>query len=221
MSVVTWRRVALVAAAIGALGACASDVTYVSADKDGAFFRLPDRYTVFEVASAQKPTDRPVADSGSVPPSFQRVFDRSKSPSADNLQQAKPAEPVGRMSVFYVSASSIDELSPQAVRSATAGLGDDPLALAQSQPAKVEIVRFDRLNQGALSGSRVVFNNQLDAGGWVTKDLTTLIDPRPHLRENGSQVFKVYLLDVRCESACFKANRAEIDDIVQSFQVRR
>jgi hypothetical protein len=217
------RWVATAAVAVGVAtvaGACGSNATYVSSDKDNAFFRLPTGYTVFDIDTRPQAADRPQAQQSSIPPSFQKVFDRSASPSKDNIQVDKPADPVGRMSVFYVSASSVDELSPQAVRSATSGLGDDPLTVAQSQPNKVEIVRFDRLNEGALSGSRVVFNNQLDSGGWVTKDLTTLIDPRPHTIASGAQVFKVYLLDIRCEAGCFKANRPEIDKIVQSFQVR-
>jgi hypothetical protein len=208
------RRRAVLLLLVGALGlaavGCASDYRYVNNTQEKAFFRLPADVEVFRVRT-EEPTDRPVPLDLSPTEPWVVVFDAAEEPSVDHAGLAAPTDPVGRAVIFSVGFETGEQLSVKAARSQLAG-GEDPLDLANSGEGQVEIVSFEAINEGPLVGSRVVYSVQVDETTWATRDQTSLIDIAGQ---------KVYFFEVKCESSCFKANRDQISQIVNSWQVRK
>jgi hypothetical protein len=208
------RRRAVLLLLAGALGfaavGCASDYRYVNNTQEKAFFRLPADVEVFRVRT-EEPTDRPVPLDLSPTEPWVVVFDAAEEPSIDHAGLAAPTDPVGRAVIFSVGFETGEQLSVKAARSQLAG-GEDPLDLADSGEGQVEIVSFEAINEGSLVGSRVVYSVQVDETTWATRDQTSLIDIAGQ---------KVYFFEVKCESSCFKANRDQISQIVNSWQVRK
>jgi hypothetical protein len=192
------------------LASCGSDYRYVNNSQEGTFFRLPAHVDVFRIRSEQ-PTDRPVPlDLGGTDP-WNVVFDASPEPTPDHLDDPAPSELVGQASVVPLSIEQSEGVSVKSLRSFAAG-GDDPLDQAQSGDG-IEIVAFESINtDGGLSGSRVVYNREVAEGVWTTFDQSSLLDISGR---------KAYFFEVKCESSCFKDNRQQISQIVDSWQVRK
>ena len=57
-----------------------------------------------------------------------------------------------------------------------------------------------------------MFNREVHDGVWTTYDQSSLIDVAGR---------KVYFFEVKCEASCFKAQRDQISQIVDSWQVRK
>ena len=178
--------------------------------QEKAFFRLPADVEVFRVRT-EEPTDRPVPLDLSPTEPWVVVFDAAEEPSVDHAGLAAPTDPVGRAVIFAVGFETGEQLSVKAARSQLAG-GEDPLDLANSGDGGIEIVSFESISEGPLIGSRVVYSVQVDETTWATRDQTSLIDIAGQ---------KVYFFEVKCESSCFKANRDQISQIVNSWQVRK
>jgi hypothetical protein len=208
------RRRAVLLLLAGAMGVavvgCASDYRYVNNSQEKAFFRLPADVEVFRVRT-EEPTDRPVPLDLSPTEPWVVVFDAADEPSVDHAGLAAPTDPVGRAVILPVGFETGEQLSVKAARSQLAG-GEDPLDTANSGEGEVEIVSFESINEGSLVGSHVVYSVKVDETTWTTRDQTSLIDIAGQ---------KVYFFEVKCESSCFKANRDQISQIVDSWQVRK
>lgn len=199
---------ALAALALAAAG-CSSDYRYVNNSAEQTFFRLPAGVEVFRIRTEQ-PTDRPAPLDLSSTDTWNVIFDGAAEASPDHFDDAAPADIVGQASIIPVGAETSEGLSVKQARAALAG-GSDPIEAAQSGDAGVEIVSFETISDGARNGSRVVFNQEVEDGVWTTFDQTSLIDVAAR---------KVYFFEVKCESSCFKDNRDQISQIVDSWQVR-
>lgn len=206
------RRALVITAAAGAalgLSACASDYRYVNNTQEGTFFRVPASMEVFRIRTKQ-PEDRlaPVTALGANE-GWSIVFDDHDDPSPDHAADPAPEAIVGQAEIIPIDSSTSDSLSVKQARAVLAG-GDDPL---DATDASTEVVSFTTLNKpGGLTGSRVVFNREVRDGVWTTYDQSSLVDVAGH---------KVYFFEVKCESACFKAQRQQISQIVDSWQVRK
>jgi hypothetical protein len=190
------------------LSACGSDYRYVNNAEERTFFRVPAGMEVFRIRSEQ-PTDRiaPVTSMGANEP-WNVVFDADAAPSPDHVTDIAPAAIVGRAEIIPIGSDTSDAVSVKQARAALAG-GDDPL---DATDGSTEIVSFSTLNKpGGLTGSRVVFSREVRDGVWTTYDQSSLIDVAGR---------KVYFFEVKCEAACFKAQRDQISQIVNSWQVR-
>jgi hypothetical protein len=207
------RRV-LLGAVLAVVGvgatACASDYRYVNNSQEKTFFRLPADVEVFRVRT-EEPTDRPVPMDLSPNDPWVVVFDAAEDPSLDNAALDAPGDIVGRAAIYPVGFSTGEQLSVKAVRTQLAG-GQDPVELAEAGESGIEIVSFESINESGLSGSRVVYSIQIDESTWTTLDQTSLLDVAGQ---------KVYFFEVKCESSCFKENRDQISQIVDSWQVRK
>jgi hypothetical protein len=219
------RALRFVALAVGtalvvgvALTGCGSSkYRYVANKADRVFFRVPSSWGVLPVDTSQ-------AGSATLPPRWERGFDASATPSIDHMSTDAPKDVTGWATVQYVSADTADRLSPSAVRAALSGLDDDPLKIAQSDPTKVNLVSVAALSRkGGLKGSRIVYETAAADGTKFTRDQSALIDPTPYPnpKSSGSELYKLYVFEVRCESACFKTNKDLISQVVTSWQVIR
>ncbi len=218
----TWTRsrrrgVALALTGVLGLAACGSSkYTYVANTTDKTFMRVPKEWKVLEVPGATE-------KGATTPPPWQRVFDGSAEPALTHIDQDSPAEPAGRLTVFYVSASTADTLSPEDLRAAVSPLKADPLTLSDSSSktnGEVKDFKIDT-RDGGLKGSHVVY--EIESGsGMVTFDQTTLLDPQQYPNPlTGAGMFKVYVLSVHCNSECYEKNKVKIADVVNSWTVTR
>ena len=203
------RRTAVVGVALaGALvvGACGSNnYRYINNAQEKTFFRVPSDWELYRVRQ-DAATDRPSPDTTSAGP-WHVVFDSSKAPNVSHADEDDPAAPVGRALVINVDASTGDQLSPAELR--TRLFGADPL---QDTTGSIEVIDFKPLSMAnGLRGSRVVFNRQLADGNWVTTDNSSLVN---------AAGTKVYVFEVKANSKAFKDDRTQINQIVDSWQVR-
>jgi len=204
---------ALVPAAV--LAGCAdSGYRYVKNSSDGAYFKVPDSWELFRVEEDDTaPTDRPEAlDLGGEAP-WIVVFDGSPEPALSHAQEAAPDHPVGLAQVFPLSSGERDGISLAGVRSLALDGEADPLELiSQGNPAIEPIAYEDITTDAGLRGSRIVFNQQLSDGTWITVDHTALLDAATQ---------RLYRFVVRCSSTCFKAHESEIDAVVASWRIEK
>jgi hypothetical protein len=212
------RLVALGVTGALALVACgSSNFRYVQNKADRVYFRVPSSWGVLTV-------DTSTSGSATMPAAWQRGFDSSSTPSLDHVQADAPTELSGRATVLYVSADTADRLSPASVRAALSGLDDDPLTIAKSEPDKVKVASVSALtSKGGLKGSRIVYESTAADGTKFTRDQSALLDPKPYPnpKSAGTELYKVYVFELRCESGCFAANTKLISDVVKSWQVIR
>lgn len=200
---VRWVVVAAASALVFA-GCGTNDFTYVNNSAEGTFFKVPTSWKLYRVTPEQV-TDRPAAPQGQSP--WHVVFDSSGEPAVDHADEERPAEPVGEALIFEISGEQGDQLSPADLRAAF--LGQDPLG---AEGAEVEVVDFEQLStDSGLRGSRVVFNAQTAEGDWVTTDHSSLIN---------AAGTRVYVFEVKADSQAFKADAAQISQIVDSWQVK-
>lgn len=208
---------ALAAAGVTLLAACGSGkYTYVSNTADQTFMRVPKAWKVFEVPGSDKAT--------ATPSPWQRVFDGSTTPKLENAELDVPTEPIGRLSVYYVNASTADTMSPEDLRAAVSPLQADPLTLGEEgATATGQVVAFDiEGRKGGLKGSHVVYEIEGTSSSKVTFDQTTLLDPKQYMNPaTGAAMFKVYVLSIHCSSECYEKNKTKIADVVNSWTVNR
>ncbi len=198
----------LVTAAALTIAACGSDYRYVSNATEKTFFRLPADVDVFRVQF--QPSDRPARVIPGYGSPWQVVFDDAADPDPGHIDDAAPAEVVGRAMVIPVSFSDAEGLSVAAARSYLAG-GVDPVQPPEPLQNEIELISYqDVAPRDGLVGSRVIYNRQIDPGTWTTFDQTSMIDVAAR---------RLYLFEVKCSSACFKQAQGQISDIVDSWQV--
>jgi len=206
--------------ALAALAACGgSRFHYVQNKDDQTFFKIPSTWGVL-------PVDRPADDTAKVPAPWTRAFDAATDPKLDHIVAEVPTQIAGRATVDYVDAVTADSISSSSLRSAVSGLSEDPLSLADKQPDQIKVMSVTTLHgKGGLKGSRIVYETTATDGRKVRRDLTTMVDPQPYPnpapKGQGTSMFKVYVFDIRCESSCFEANKTQIANVVNSWQVIR
>jgi hypothetical protein len=206
-------RVGVALAVVGVLAVVAgcgqNQFRYVDNSTEGAFFKVPSGWKLYRVKAAT-PTDR-LAPQATSDGRWQVVFDSAAKPDETHVDDPAPKDIVGQALILPLTAQQTDAVSAADLRSIF--LGQDPVAAAQQGSSDIEIVSFNPVTTGSgLRGSRVVLNMKVDDKTWSTYDQTTLMDAA------GS---KVYAFEVRCESTCFKQNHDRIDQIVQSWQVKK
>jgi hypothetical protein len=209
-----WGARAIVVGALACvlLASCGADkYHYVDAPgSDGAYFKVPTSWRVLPVDDTD-PSDRVTGTTvAGQPKTWHVVFDSDPDPSADHADENGPNHVVGQAVVLPLSQSTADQVSPKDLR--TYFIGQDPVDLASQSPDMIEIVSFTPIaTDSGVRGSHVVFNLKTSDNAWSTLDQTSMMD------KSGTHA---YFFDVRCEAACYKANRDQIRQIVSSWQVR-
>lgn len=210
------RRRAVVGLVLGlvALAGCAgSEYRYIggTAASEGAFFKLPRDWQTFEIDD-EPVTGRPTPMTTGGPQPWVVAFDAAPDPSLDHLQQAVPAHPVGSAQVLVLGPAEREIVSIRALRSLATPEGVDPITAVRQGDPSYEVVRWEDVTGRGFQGERVVFNRQVADGTWVTTDHTVLLD---------RAASTLFVFQLSCESSCFAANRKQINQIVESWQVRR
>ncbi len=210
------RRRAVVGAAVGLLlaaGCASSEYRYIGGTQasEGAFFKLPRSWQTFEI-EREAVTGRPLPISTGGPEPWIVAFDADPQPSLDHLDDAVPAHPVGSAQVLVLGPNERETVSLRALRSLATPEGVDPITAVRQGDPTFEVVRWEDVTGRGFQGERVVFNRRVADGTWVTTDHTALLD------RAGNTLF---VFQLSCESSCFQANRSRINQIVESWQVRR
>lgn len=207
-------RHALGALAIGiglvatAVGCADSDYTYVNGASSSTYFKVPKDWQVFRVDTTEPPQGRPEAITGDSPVAFHVVFDGAEQADVNHLLELAPAAPVGQVQVIDLDANAKDDLSLTTLRVFANG-GTDPF---EEIGEDLEVVRYDDIaTADGFRGKRLVLNKRID-GTWVTIDQKALFD---------AGTTRLYLMQVRCASTCYLDNKPAIEQIVDSWTVRK
>jgi hypothetical protein len=204
--------VALVSAA--AASSCASNYEYVggSAASDGAFFKIPKGWETFTIENdAATPEGRPAAITRAQTQPWTIVFDADPQPTLDHASEVATAHPFGVATVLPLPRAQRDQVSLRSLRMLATEDSTDPIEAHGD--GTYEVVKYqDVSGSGGLVGERLVFNKQVEPGVWLTTDHTAMWNP-----EEGV----IYRFVVRCASECFEDYQQQIDEVVESWQVRR
>ena len=214
-------RLAAVTALTLALSACGLNndgYTYVTNQKERAFFKVPDGWKQFRIKAASS-TDRPTAISRGIP--WQVVFDGSSKPKVANFDLSHPSKPVGMAEVVTLGSQGQEQMNDVMLRSwALDGITDgtvDPIDLWRNGSERVEIVSYSRFaNKGGVWGSKIIMNVKMDTGDGSTLEWVTIAQKAYVDRANS----KVFRLRLKCNASCYKTDRRQLDQVLDSLAVR-
>jgi len=196
------------AVALGALAtACGSSgYEYVSNNDAGLYFRVPGDWTVFDVDTTAGRPDAVVPSSPWI-----RVLDASTRPDESNYLEAVPTAPVGIAEIQPLELRR-DDVNLSTLRALALDNQGDPVRMVEegSNP-NIELVSLDDVSTAdGFRGERLVFNEQVAPGQYVTIDQTALMN---------NDLTQIYRLLLKCESTCYEDHRSEIDGIVDSWTI--
>lgn len=215
----SWRRrSALALAVLGGsvvLTSCAQPDFQYAAEKPGdapagtVFFKVPPDWKQFpsaQIAKAQSDwsTD-PAAKSLLDVTAWQAAYDASIQPSLGNVLGTGAAD----QPTLYASLRSLyqDETATADVETLR-----DMVVPVSTLGSSVRILRDDIVTQGGASGVHLVFSYAATAGA-----PEQTIDQTAYLSEGKDAV---YLLLVRCSTACYDNHRDEIDTVTSSYTIQ-
>ena len=217
MSRARHRVAAVVSAALvaaGASGCAAPDYRYAAeksttSQTGSVYFKVPYGWSQFPtavIAKAQQPWtaagDPQLLLQATV---WQQAYDAASEPSLTHVfGRTAPDRPA-----LYASLRGLyTEEQPGAT---TAGLRDLLVPVSTLGKA-VHVTTDDVVRQGTLSGVHVVFSYTPSAG-----QPEETIDQTAYLSDGTDAV---YLLVVRCTTACYAEHRAEIESVTSSYTIQ-
>ncbi|MFN8167211.1 MAG: hypothetical protein U0S36_00340 [Candidatus Nanopelagicales bacterium] len=197
------------------LSSCARPDFQYAAQKPGdapagtVFFKVPQGWNEFpagQIAKAQSewaadPTARAALDVTS----WQSAYDASIQPSLANvLGRGVPTQPT-----LYASLRRLYD--DEAGKADLAALRDMVVPVS-TLGTQVKVVTDEKVSQGGASGVHLVFSYAPEAGA-----PEQTIDQTAYLSEGNDAV---YLLLVRCSTACYDNHRDEISTVTSSFTIQ-
>lgn len=212
-------RALLAGAAVVALvaGCGSNELTYVgNADSAGMYFTVPSGWhaydskalTAAEAAWGGNEAGKAILDSTT----WQAAFDASPTPSLEHVFANVPAD---APTAFASVRTLYDAEKQEKAEDPTMGLRDLvlPVSTLETQARDDFVLDTDeRIEQSTFQGRHLVFRYRESADGpEQTVDQTAYLDP------GGT---KVYLMVVRCTTACFDAHRAAITSAVSSLTLK-
>jgi hypothetical protein len=207
------RRVTHTALALCVLltvsGCVGSGYTYVAEEQLGVYFRVPDRFTVFDAEEIQESVarDMPAETVAQLQAQQWTVsFDASERPRVDAFvtQADKPADSLAG----FARVRALDE--EERLDYSLSSLRDELLPSAQlQQQGRLRVLDAEEVSQDGGQGLHVAFALDL-ADGTLIIDQTALVDPATR---------RVYLLALGCSSRCYEASRDEIAAIRESWTI--
>jgi hypothetical protein len=213
------RHVVAIALCAGVLvaGCADSGYQYVTNKDQGAYFKVPDGWELFDLADEEErdaPPDRAEAVDLGGPEPWRIVFDAAPDPSVDHLREASPEHPVGIAEVAPITTRAIrDGVDLAALRAMALGGQADPVALLEQGDPNIELVSFEDITtEDGFRGNHIVVNLKLEDGSFRTIDHIALLD---------AATTRMYRFVVTCSAACYLENRAEIERIMDSWQIRK
>jgi hypothetical protein len=207
------RRVTHTALALCVLltvsGCVGSGYTYVAEEQLGVYFRVPDRFTVFDAKEIQESVvrDMPAETAAQLQAQQWTVsFDARERPRVDAFvtQADKPADSLAG----FARVRALDE--QERLDHSLSSLRDELLPSAQLQEqGRLRVLDAEEVSQDGGQGLHVAFALEL-ADGTLIIDQTALVDPATR---------RVYLLALGCSSRCYEASRDEIAAIRESWTI--
>jgi hypothetical protein len=204
-----WKALILTVIA-GALlvAGCSSGYHYVKSSEDKTYFKVPDRWAIFDEEAI---IDRLGADlteserQAELDGTWRVAFDAAPTPKIGHLGSPKAGHPSGLAVVHSLSFDAADAMSNSALRNYFFEVD------AALENGTGEIVDYEELQlDGGFRGVRVVANLAVN-GRTITIDQTALLD---------QATTKVYALFVSCSNICYDKYRGEIRGVVDSWTVR-
>jgi len=210
----------LAVAAIIVTAACAApEYTYVKNSGQKTYFKVPHDWqqtgtnSLDDMLSGTNPDS---ARSAARQQTWWSVaYDAATTPDARHLLiNGVTDEPIVYARISPLTESQQNAVSLDMLRNAILPVTDDAREAAASN---ADLTDFELLHDEVLApasglhGVRVVFDYVLGSGVMHTFDETALVN-----NDNS----KLYLLMIRCSTACYRARSAELDTIATSFTVR-
>jgi hypothetical protein len=216
---VPWRRVsALVLAVVAgsaALASCARPDFQYAAQRPGdvpagsVFFKVPHGWNEFpasQIAQAQSQwASDPAAKSLLDVTAWQSAYDASIQPSLGNVLGTGAAD----QPTLY---ASLRRLYDQESSSASLTALRDMVVPVSTLGSSVRVLRDETVAQGGAQGIHLVFSYAATAGA-----PEQTIDQTAYLSEGNDAV---YLLLVRCSTACYASHREEIGTVTSSYTIQ-
>ena len=217
-------RVAAVVAAVifgcavlGAASGCAApDHTYVANREHRTYFKVPaswheiDQKALKQTVSGPSPTPTPGSDDEWVV-----AYDAAQVPSPAHLFASNTLNPIVYVSVQPVPAEAGGQVSLDNLRDLVL-----PVTATARAAAAATSTTFSDFNlvsdsvltpKSGLRGIHEVFQYRVGGGLLQTFDQTAYTN---------KESSKVYVMLLRCSSACYQARRSELESVVASFTVQ-
>ncbi len=196
-------------------GACAApSYTYVKDPAADAIFKLPRDWTVYDQTQIYRHSNPNATEESAVTATSGEWlvgFDASSTPSLNHLLDSTAADPTGFAKVRPVtSAEHTTFASPTALRNLVINLDQN----LKAHPDLVKVVSSQTLHlPGGFKGLRVTFGIRSDTSSpYFTINQTALVD---------ATVQKLYMLVIACQSSCYLQSQRAIDQVVESWTVKR
>jgi len=122
--------------------------------------------------------------------------------------------PLMFMAAYELSGELNQQMSASLARVAGSPVGFDPvLPQDDTQRERTEVLSYAPLDFADMNGTRAVFRTRDDAQSeWSNVyDISTAYD---------SSAFRLYVLQVGCNAACYESNQAAIDKVASSWLVK-
>lgn len=124
-----------------------------------------------------------------------------------------PASPLAFVAVYEVDGQLNQQMSASLARLAASPLGFDPVIPGDdAQQSLVEVLDYMPLDFEDMSGTRVIFRYREDSTAEWSEiyDVSSAYD---------SSRFRLYVLQVGCDTACFESNQDAIKKVADSWLV--
>jgi len=202
-------------AAVGLLAGCAAPEYRYAADKPGTasagpvYFKVPEAWGTFtpaQITAAQKgwandATAKPLLDATV----WQEAFDAAGTPSLTHvLGSQTPEAPTVYASLRTLYQAESDAVTTDSLKDLVVPVSrlGDQVTVQTSEPVK----------QGTATGLHLVVSfRQTPSAPPETVDETAYLS-------QGNDA--LYLLVVRCSTACYERNRADIDTVTSSYTIQ-
>jgi hypothetical protein len=200
-----------------ASGCGGSGYRYVANSGEGAYFKLPSAWRLFNehqfLADARGVSLREVRDEKT--DLWFRGFDAADRPALANVFSTEGSQPHGFASVQPLSPDQRDTLSLASLRSMVVGfdpLKIDAVTAEAAGLSDVEVMaNKDITMKSGHHGERIVFQVTTTEGKRGVFDQTTVVD-------RGSRT--LYVFFVGCSDRCYQANRSTIATIADSWTIK-
>jgi hypothetical protein len=202
-----WTALALVLVAGVTLAGCAgSGYKYVKATTDDAYYKIPERWTLFDKQAVIASTGAQLSQEEESGLRYLAIFDADPKPSLDHdLQTAH--HPFGVVRVRTLDVAERDAFSLAALRNEVIPIDD----ILDKELADVEVVAGPySIVKNGMRGSRITYTVHNGESSF-TVDQTGLVDPA---------TTQVYFFIVGCETECYTDNRSTITEIADSWTIK-
>lgn len=204
------RRTAAGAVAAGALllSACAgSDFQYVKNSSEGAYFKVPKDWTVYDKDDIVAASGNRLSPSQEDTLRFMVAFDADPDPSLEHdLQTA--TRPFGLARVRELAPDERQQFSLIALRNEIVPIDQ----ILEEETGEIELLQEpkDIATADGFAGTRLVYRVTTDDGSF-TVDQTGLTD---------AQTRRVFFFIIGCESKCYDQHKRTITEIADSWTVK-